>query len=307
MDIKQIQINGLTYNIKDEVARESLGQAISSVGALAGSAKETAENAKSTADSFSAIASDAQVRAIEAKQTSEEARQISEEAKQIALGANRSITFATYKELVHTLEGGSGVFEYLFGAKAKVGQNIYIAALNVPDCWIAEVDEQGMLTSSEYDTESPTFDNDIASLLVSENGLVINTWIRLRALETQKVDLTKYDKEINDLKNKKQDILVSGENIKTVGGESVLGEGDMAVVKGLYDPIGGRTYTPDETGTIQVPYAPLGGINQNGRLLSPDSMGIVTIEAAEAKEWVGTQAEFDKLTTYDEKTTYYIV
>lgn len=25
-----------------------------------------------------------------------------------------------------------------------------------------------------------------------------------------------------------------------------------------------------------------------------------------AKEWVGTQAEFDKLTTYDEKTTYYI-
>lgn len=24
------------------------------------------------------------------------------------------------------------------------------------------------------------------------------------------------------------------------------------------------------------------------------------------KEWVGTQAEFDKLTTFDEKTTYYI-
>lgn len=25
------------------------------------------------------------------------------------------------------------------------------------------------------------------------------------------------------------------------------------------------------------------------------------------KEWVGTQAEFDKLTEFDEKTTYYIV
>lgn len=25
------------------------------------------------------------------------------------------------------------------------------------------------------------------------------------------------------------------------------------------------------------------------------------------QEWVGTQAEFDKLTTFDEKTTYYIV
>ena len=30
------------------------------------------------------------------------------------------------------------------------------------------------------------------------------------------------------------------------------------------------------------------------------------IEAVEVKEWVGTQAEFDELTTYDEKTTYYI-
>lgn len=104
----------------------------------------------------------------------------------------------------------------------------------------------------------------------------------------------------------KQPVLESGKNIKTVGGESILGEGDMAVVKGLYDAIGGRTYTPDESGTVQVPYAPLGGIEQNGRLLSPNSMGIVTIEAAEVKEWVGTQAEFDKLTTFDEKTTYYI-
>ena len=154
----------------------------------------------------------------------------SEEAKQIALGANRSISFATYKELVHTLEGGSGVFEFMYGAKAKVGQNIYIAALNVPDCWIAEVDEGGMLTPSEYNTESPTFDIDIASLLASENGLVLITgWIRLRALETQKVDLTEYDKEINDLKTKKQDTLVSGENIKTINGKSLLGSGNLEI------------------------------------------------------------------------------
>ena len=88
--------------------------------------------------------------------------------------------------------------------------------------------------------------------------------------------------------------------------DSLLGVGDMAVVKGLFDPIGGRTYAPDESGTVQVPYAPLGGISQNGKLLNPDSMGIVTIEAAEVREWVGTQAEFDKLTVFDEKTTYYI-
>ena len=122
------------------------------------------------------------------------------------------------------------------------------------------------------------------------------------AEHTETIARQAYDEAVS-----KQPKLESGKNIKTLGGESVLGAGDMAVVKGLYDPIGGRTYTPGERGTVQVPYAPLGGIKQNGRLLSPNSMGIVTIEAVEVKEWVGTQAEFDKLTTFDEKTTYYIV
>jgi hypothetical protein len=118
---------------------------------------------------------------------------------------------------------------------------------------------------------------------------------------TEEIARQAYDEAVS-----KQPKLESGKNIKTVGGESLLGAGDMPVARGLFDPIGGRTYDPDESGTIQVPYAPLGGISQNGNLLHPDSMGIVVIEAAEAKEWVGTQAEFDKLTTFDEKTTYYI-
>lgn len=204
---------------QDVINGNSVGEAISKLDS-------NTRIVQDRVDEFSSIALDAQGKATEAKQTSEE-------AKQIALGANRSITFATYNEMIHTLEGGSSVFEFMYGAKAKVGQNIYIAALNVPDCWIAEVDEQGRLTSSEYDTESPTFDNDIASLLVSESGLIINNWIRLRALETQKVDLTEYDIEINDLKTKKQDTLVSGENIKTVNGQSIVGSGNINIEAGF--------------------------------------------------------------------------
>lgn len=76
----------------------------------------------------------------------------------------------------------------------------------------------------------------------------------------KKADKTEID-SIADIANMaygeasvKQPMLESGKNIKTVGGESLVGEGDVAVVK----------------------------------------------------EWVGTQAEFDKLTVFDEKTTYYI-
>lgn len=199
----------------------------------------------------------------------------------------------------------------------------------------------------------------------------------------------------------KQPMLESGENIKTVGGESVLGKGDMAVAKGLKSAVGKFKYLPDSDGYIDVTYAPLGGVIVNGNFLEPNESGTITIpasaggvssitvndnaftpnnsgnvdlgdfvaqimtEGGEAfapqggtimlpayaksvtlngavaspdqygslvinavtdvklngasvvnsgvadlsvpKEWVGTQAEFDKLTTYDEKTTYYII
>lgn len=199
----------------------------------------------------------------------------------------------------------------------------------------------------------------------------------------------------------KQPMLESGKNIKTVGGESILGKGDMAVAKGLKSNVGKFKYLPDSDGYIDVTYAPLGGIIANGNYLNPDKNGTITIpanaggvssitandnaftpndsgnvdlgglvaqimtEGGEAfapqggtimlpayaksvtlngavaspdqygslvinavtdvklngasvvnsgvadlsvpKEWVGTQAEFDKLTTYDEKTTYYII
>lgn len=199
----------------------------------------------------------------------------------------------------------------------------------------------------------------------------------------------------------KQPMLESGENIKTVGGESVLGKGDMAVAKGLRSAVGKFKYLPDSDGYIDVSYAPLGGVVVNGNFLEPNESGAITIpasaggvssitvndnaftpndsgnvdlgdfvaqimtEGGEAfapqggtimlpayaksvtlngavaspdqygslvinavtdvklngasvvnsgvadlsvpKEWVGTQAEFDKLTVFDEKTTYYII
>ena len=198
----------------------------------------------------------------------------------------------------------------------------------------------------------------------------------------------------------KQPMLESGENIKTVGGESVLGKGDMAVVKGLKSAVGKFKYLPNSEGYIDVTYAPLGGVIVNGNFLEPNESGAVTIpestggvssitvndnaftpndsgnvdlggfvaqimtEGGETfvpqggtimlpiyaksvtlngavaspdqygslvinavtdvmvngtsavkegvadlsvpEEWVGTQAEFDKLTVFDEKTTYYI-
>ena len=224
----------------------------------------------------------------------------------------------------------------------------------------------------------------------------------------KKADKTEID-SIADIANMaygeasvKQPMLESGKNIKTVGGESLVGEGDVAVVKGLISAVGKFKYLPNSEGYIDVTYAPLGGVIANGNFLEPNENGTVTIPASaggissitangnaftpndsgnvdlgglvtqimteggesfapqggtimlptyakgitlngnvaapdqygslvinavtdvnvngasvvnngvadisisEVKEWVGTQAEFDKLTEFDEKTTYYI-
>lgn len=75
--------------------------------------------------------------------------------------------------------------------KFKMGQNIYIKALDVPDLWVSEIKD----TSVRYEYEN---NDSIASAVKSENGLQIGFYI-LNALETQKVDLTEYPKNNEDV------------------------------------------------------------------------------------------------------------
>ena len=55
-------------------------------------------------------------------------------------------------------------------------------------------------------------------------------------------DKEQMEQAINDLENSKQDVLVSGENIKTINGESVLGEGNIEINIDLDD-----YYTKEQT------------------------------------------------------------
>lgn len=68
------------------------------------------------------------------------------------------------------------------------------------------------------------------------------------------------------------DVVVNGASA-VKGGVANLGN----LVKGLWDPIGGKTYTPSDDGTIQIPYAPLGGIMHGGYFLEPNELGVVTL------------------------------
>lgn len=84
----------------------------------------------------------------------------------------------------------------------------------------------------------------------------------------------------------KQDALVSGSNIKTINGSSVLGSGDLVIATGDNDNI---SITKNASDKLQA----VGVINQNAPTTA-------------LKQWSGTKAQYDAILTKDSNTLYNI-
>lgn len=98
-------------------------------------------------------------------------------AKSIAEGANQALSYTNYQAMITA-------FNELADNVYKVGQNIMIITLNVPDLWISAIEN----TSITYN-----YTNDEAiTTALSTNGYIQVGYYKLSALETQKVDLTDY-------------------------------------------------------------------------------------------------------------------
>ena len=104
------------------------------------------------------------------------------EVESIAKGANQAVSFGNYETMITA-------FNNLPPDVYRVGQNVMIVTLNVPDLWIADV-------SPTYVNYNFTSNEGFVSTL-NEMGYVQVGYYELSALETQKVDLTEYVK-IND-------------------------------------------------------------------------------------------------------------
>jgi hypothetical protein len=93
--------------------------------------------------------------------------------------------------------------------------------------------------------------------------------------------------KINEIIDDKQDTLVSGTNIKTVNGSSLLGSGDITI-GGSVD-IDNKSITENSSNQLQT----VGVIN------SRDSSTAV-------KTWTGTRSQYDAIATKDANTLYNI-
>ena len=99
------------------------------------------------------------------------------EVNSIALGANQALSYSNYSAMVTA-------FNALDDDVYRVGQNVMIVTLEVPDLWISGIES----TSSTY----TYVDDATITTALSTTGYIQVGYYKLSALETQKVDLTNY-------------------------------------------------------------------------------------------------------------------
>lgn len=130
-----------------------------------------------TINNYSSTITQIQSNANNALNTANTANTTANTAKSIAEGANQALSYANYQAMVTA-------FNSLDDDVYRVGQNVMIVTLNVPDLWVSSIES----TSASY-----TYTNDEAiTTALSTNGYIQIGYYKLSALETQKVDLTDY-------------------------------------------------------------------------------------------------------------------
>ena len=123
--------------------------------------------------------------------------------------------------------GTSGITDAPSDGKKYVRQNAN---------WVEEttIDTSGFATKTELSSyvTSETAESTYAKK-TEISDMATQTWVNEQGFLTEHQDISNLatKQELKDGLAKKQDTLVSGKNIKTVNGESLLGSGDISLIK----------------------------------------------------------------------------
>ena len=156
----------------------------------------------------------------------------------IAKGANQAVSFANYKIMVELLNGlPESELTY------KIGQNIMIVTLEVPDLWVSDI-------LSVCEPYTYTSDEDFVNELKT-HGYVRVGYCVLSCLETQKVNLGEYTKkeDIGDIDALKR--------ITYYGDANIFPSSDDLLYYDLNSD--GKSYSvspmnPNNLGSMVIPY-----------------------------------------------------
>ena len=116
---------------------------------------------------------------------------IGNQALAIAKGRNQSLAYNNYSEMITALNS-------MTKDELKRGQNLYIGTVGVPDLWVYSVETNKV-------NYSYTNDNAIVNSLGTNTTIQVG-YYKLAQLETQKVDLTNIESDIDALQTSDTDI-----------------------------------------------------------------------------------------------------
>lgn len=122
-------------------------------------------------------ADDAQANASTAIQNAETAQSLANNAYDVARGMAKATALDNVGDLVQFIDNISK-------DELKIGDNIYLRQLNVPDVWISHIFDD--YTPYEYTTDEAFYN------AMKQTGFVKVAFYGISMLETQKVDLTEY-------------------------------------------------------------------------------------------------------------------
>ena len=188
-------------------------------------------------------------------------------AKSIADGANQALSYANYQAMVTA-------FNSLSSTAYKVGQNVMIVTVQVPDLWISAVES----TSQTYTyVDDATIENELAT-----SGYIQVGYYKLSQLETQKVDLTDYVTDTDYATNEKGGVV----RVNQFYGAGITSAGVIMAVKATTTEIDAKSsnYKPIVPANLDYAVASIVGHHETM-----------------------TQAQYDALETKNSDTYYYIV
>ena len=107
-------------------------------------------------------------------------------ARNIAKGRNQALAYSDYATMVETLNA-------MDNEQFKIGQNIYIGTVGVPDLWVYSVEP--IMHDFAHVSDEETVE------LLKDNGTIQVGYYKLAMLEGQKVDLTPVNEQLSEHAN----------------------------------------------------------------------------------------------------------
>ena len=209
------------------------------------------------------------------------------------------------------IQGGGSGSDYSAGANIDITDNVIsVTGITVPTKTSDLTNDSGFINSEQAQTQigssvSGKVDTDVFTAYTANTKTEIDNAVSVKADSSRVDEIEEVTASaLVELHSTKQDILVSGTNIKTINNQSLLGSGNIEIQGGS----GGGSYTAGNNIDITNDVISVTGLATiNGSAITEGGNIVIQGGSGGGSNIIEiTQAEYDALTAYTEDAIYVI-